>query len=184
MLAVLLSFAATSPVAHAGSSNVSPDPAPHARSSSGGGNPAPDPSPQATPSSSAVSAAPPQPVAPVVPRPTSSGIGVISSAQSGGSTTTTATTAIQPSVPVRRSIRRTVHHARHRAAWVATVARQVTTPWHVDPLLAGAAVSTQPTAPQRNGLLLLLGSAAMAVLALASASMLRLLRRMDEVRPS
>jgi hypothetical protein len=68
------------------------------------------------------------------------------------------------------------------AAWVADVARQVTTPWRQNPLLRAAGVSSQPTAAARNGLLLLLGSAALAILALASGSMLRLLRRMDEVR--
>jgi hypothetical protein len=191
LLATLVWFAvAAVPTAHA-ASGPSPDPAPHAApAAGGGGNPSPDPAPQPAPASSPVSAAPAQPAAPVqsaapvVPRPSSSGIAVAAPASSHSSTPTTATAAIKPSVPARRSKRHVVHYGRRPAAWVATAARQVRTPWHADPLLAGAAASSQPTPAQRNGLLLLLGSAALAVLAVASASMLRLLRRMDGVRTS
>jgi hypothetical protein len=185
LLATLVWFAvAAVPTAHA-ASGPSPDPAPHAApAAGGGGNPSPDPAPQPAPASSPISAAPAQPAAPVVPRPSSSGIGVAAPASSHSSTPTTATAAIKPSVPARRSKRHVVHYGRRPAAWVATAARQVRTPWHADPLLAGAAASSQPTPAQRNGLLLLLGSAALAVLAVASASMLRLLRRMDGVRTS
>lgn len=182
LLAVVVSFALTSPAAR-GASNLSPDPSPQAAPATSGGSPAPDPAPQAAPAARPTqSASASQSPAPVVPRPTASGIGVGSTSTSGGSTVTTANPVIQPSPPVRRHIRRAVHRVRRPAVWVADVARQVTAPWHQNPLLSAAGATSQPTASARNGLLLLLGAAALAVLALASGSMLRLLRRMDGVR--
>jgi hypothetical protein len=192
ILAALVTFALAAPSAQAASPHASPDPSPQAAPSPSGGGPGPDPAPQAAPapvtSAPVTSASSSASSAPVVPRPTSSGIGVASPVTGGGSTTTAATAPIQPSPSVHKSLRHAVHHAQRPPAWVAVVTRQLTTPWRKDPLLATTAAgaqsngSPQPSTPPRNGLLLLLGSAALAVLALASGSMLRLLRRMDGVR--
>jgi hypothetical protein len=65
--------------------------------------------------------------------------------------------------------------------WIALAAGQVALPWRQNPLQISATLTPRPAALPRNGLLLLFGAVALAVLALASGSLLRLLRRMDEV---
>jgi hypothetical protein len=61
------------------------------------------------------------------------------------------------------------------------VVAPVSIPRHL--LGLGGGVGTRATSPARSGLLLLLGAGALAVLAVASGSLMRLLGRMDEVQP-
>lgn len=180
ILVTLACFGIAAPIAQAA---PSPDPAPQHASFASAPGPSPDPSPQAAPVQPAQSAPVMQAPAPVVPQPTSSGIGVVPAAGSGEPSVTSTARVIQPSAPARKVGRHTVHRVQLPAISVSTVAHRLTSPWRRISFLTPASLGARPTAaPARNGLLLLLGSAALAVLAVASASMLRLLRQMDGVR--
>lgn len=180
--AILLAAGVAPSVAWA-APGASPDAAPQAAPpSSSSGSPSPDPAPQASPAQP--SSASPSSGAPiVVPQATSSGIAA-ASPSTGGESQSASPVLTMPAAralsPVKRSARARSVPVRPRASWVATAIR-LTLPWRHNPFELGAAARLRSAAPAKNGLLLLFGSLALAVLALASASMLRLLRGMEEV---
>jgi hypothetical protein len=65
----------------------------------------------------------------------------------------------------------------------AVAVRELASPWRLNPFASSTANAARAVTSSRNGLLLLFGALALAVLALASGSMLRLLRQMEGVRP-
>ena len=180
---VLLGFgwSATS----AAASGASPDPAPQASPAANSGSPAPDPAPVASPTDSTGSATSTQTTAPVVPHATSSGIGVASSSSHATQTPSVRTTqsapAIRASPVIRRPARAAATRANRQPHRVPVVMHHLANPWRLNWFSPTGVAARAVTSP-RNGLLLLFGAIALAVLALASGSMLRLLRRM-EARP-
>jgi hypothetical protein len=174
------------PAAARGASNgVTPDPAPQSGHGASTGSPSPDQAPQAAsqpPQVSSSAAAPPQ-AAPVIPRPTTSGLALAPTTAGSQSTpTTTGTVAIRVS-PVKRRAHTRTNLKHHTATSVTAGLSLAAVPWRGrNPLDVGNVVSSQPTSSSRNGFLLLLGALALSVLAIASASLLRLLVRMDGER--
>jgi hypothetical protein len=182
LCAVLLVLAVAVPVAQA-APGVSPQAAPQAAPQASSGGPSPDPSPQASPVQQAAGGSASASTGPVVPLATSSGIAVASPSSSShpeAASPVVSTPAIRTASPARRSTRAKALHVRERARWVSLATRALTLPWR-NPFAVGAAAGFRSGTPSRNGLLLLFGAVALAILALASTSMLRLLRGMDEV---
>jgi hypothetical protein len=183
-----------SPVASATGGSVTPDPSPQPAGASATSSPTPDPAPQAAssfhssgpstsqPVASSPAPAPPQTPAPtVVPAPAGPAIGVSQSA--AAASRQAAPVAPLTRVPLAHHTRpHPAPHARRREA-TRTIPgpTAVPVPWHgADPLDVQSAL-TLPTVltPHRDGVLLLVGAGALALLVLASASMLRVLVRMD-----
>ncbi len=199
-LGILLSLFIGSAVARAGNHGVKPDPALQPAPASSTAGPSPDPAPQAAsrPSNSSSSSssgsrppsqplittsssAKPSPQATVIPRPTGSGITL---APTGAESSANSTAGAAIRVPLRET--RTAHartHVKDAARGLTVQPAQVAVPWRGrDPLDVRTAVSSLLAPPSRNGMLLLSGAVAFAVLALASASLLRLLARMNQHR--
>lgn len=170
------------PAAWAAGSGVSPDPAPQSAPSSGPAGPSPDPSPQAATQPSTGSASSSQSAAPVVSQASSTRTAVVSPNSTERTATTTATPAVHPSSVTRRPARVAIARVHHRARSIALDARRLTSPWRLNPLYDATALGARTLPAPRNGLLLLGGALALAVLALASGSLLRLLRQMEGVR--
>ena len=76
----------------------------------------------------------------------------------------------------------TAHVHRHPRS-ITFDARRLTSPWRLIPFSDASALSARTLPAPKNGLLLLGGAVALAVLALAGSSLLRLLRQMEGVQP-
>jgi hypothetical protein len=180
----------------------SPDPSPQAAPSSGGA-PAPDPAPQARSSSSSGSSVGASPTsgprfsnssssssssgdgsssgsAPVVIQPSISGAAVAepstSSHRSSRGTPSTVDQVPLRSVPLKRAAHKT-HSVAHRAATPRTGVPHRGVYRHFYAIPALTVLSPRLTGSARNGVLLLLGAGAFLVLAGASGSLMRMLRR-------
>jgi hypothetical protein len=177
-----------------------PDPTPQAAPSSGGG-PSPDPAPQAHSSSSNSSASPSstsgQTVSgpssssgeasypassPVVVQPSISGVAVAepstSTTHSSGGGAATGDQVPLKSLALQRAAHTTKRAARHHAT-DPRIHLQPSFLRHLISLPALTVFNARLPAPARNGLLLLLGAGALFVLAAASGSLLRIIRRLS-----
>ncbi len=183
---ILLTLGLSVPAAWAaGNGNPGPDPAPQASTSSGSGSgPAPDPSPQPSSghSSASASASSSQSASPVV---SASGIGIGSSSSTGTQTTPQTTPTVAPAVPAPPVVTRPARKATprvHAQPHLTIAAGRLVSPWRLH-LFPSTSADTRAISPSRNGLLLLGTALALAVLALASGSLLRMLRQMQRVQP-
>lgn len=182
MIAVLVSFLASA--SGAGAAAPSPDPAPQAGSSGQSTARSPDPTPQAPATHSSASGGSSGSPVTVLPPTTAGGLAIAAPSSSAPrSTSTTSEAVVQPQSPARPSRHASHLRVSHRHR------RPVPTATHhaisVPRPEVGAhqlAVATRAATSSRTGLLLLLGAVAMFVLALASGSMLKLLRRMGGAR--
>jgi hypothetical protein len=195
-LCLVLTVAFASPIARAAGPSPSPDPVPQSAPSSG--TPGPDPGPQATSgsgsgtSTSQVSQQPAtgssSPSSSSSSPQTSQATSVVSSANgsgvalgsprgssSGGSSQPT----VASPLPTRasRGAPTPAHHA-HRIAPRLRATGAVAASRTLRESLAGSLARQPP--PQRNGMLLLFAAFALATVALAGASLLRLLRRVGQ----
>jgi hypothetical protein len=178
VVAMVLCFLAGAPLAMAAA--PAPDPAPQATQAGSGQAPNPDPAPQAPTQQSTPPAAPSTSVT-VLPHPSTGEVAVAPpSSSQPHATTTTATAPVIHAAKPAHAARPAARSGRRRGH------RHVAPPPKRPPKPAShpRVITFQPTpAPRasgstRSGMLLLFGAGAMFVLALASASMLRLLRRM------
>lgn len=181
VLALLVSPGFGASVAWA--SGPSPDPAPQAAGSSSSGSPAPDPAPQTASQHSTGSASSSQSLAPVVSNSASSGVGVGSSGsletQTEPHPSTTVTPTIAATPVIRRPTRRATRHVQRQPHLVSFSARELVSPWRLNPFASSTAIAARTVGSSRNGLLLLFAAVALAVLALASGSLMRQLTRMN-----